>query len=304
LIVRVAPSNSQTVSISTEKAKIETAKNNPFGCPRNFVRDRLVYTVISSRAGGLSVSVNLNPDKYCNFDCVYCEVDRTEPGGNRWVDATALYADLTQVLKQVHEGRLREIPSFKNLPEELLQLRHVALSGDGEPTLCPNFSEVVQTVVRIRASGGFPFFKMVLITNASGLSLEQVTHGLGFLTSRDEIWAKLDAGTEEYMARVNKPDVTLEFILANILDLARKRPVIIQSLFPKLNGVGPSVEKITQYVRRLKELKESGAQIPLVQIYSATRPTHNSECEHLSLPELSQIALKVRQVTGLRAEVF
>src|SRR5688572_9942075 len=98
-IVNISPATANTVSTSTEKAKIESLKNNPFGCPRNFVSDRLVYTVISSRAGGLSVSANLNPDKYCNFDCAYCEVDRAESSGHRWVDVTALSADLTQVLK-------------------------------------------------------------------------------------------------------------------------------------------------------------------------------------------------------------
>ena len=275
-----------------------------FGCPRNFLSRRLVYTVISSRAHGLSVGVNMNPDKYCNFDCAYCETNRATAGGSRWLDAVAMSAELKQILMRVQQGRLRELPGYQNLPEELLQLRHVALSGYGEPTLCPNFSEVVQTVVRVRASGGFPLFKMVLITNASGLNLAEVQKGLSFFTARDEVWAKLEAGTQAYMARVNKPDTALDSIIANILALARKRPVIIQSLFPKIDGVGPSEEEIQQYARRLRELKEAGAQIPLVQIYSATRPTLHSECGHLSLRALSHIARCVRQVAGLRAEVF
>jgi hypothetical protein len=106
------------------------------------------------------------------------------------------------------------------------------------------------------------------------------------------------------MNRVNRTDVSIERILSNILLVARRRPVVIQSLFPAINGLAPAREEIAQYAARLKELKEAGAQIPLVQIYSATRPTPNSECGHLPLKTLSQIAQAVRDVTGLRAEVF
>ena len=96
----------------------------------------------------------------------------------------------------------------------------------------------------------------------------------------------------------------LEKVLANILMLARQRPVVIQSLFPAINGEEPPLEEIEQYAQRLKELKAQGAQIPLVQIYSATRPTPNSGCGHLPLKTLSRIAQTVRQVAGLKAEVF
>jgi len=98
--------------------------------------------------------------------------------------------------------------------------------------------------------------------------------------------------------------VPLEKILGNILGLGRQRPVVIQSLFPSVNQEGPPLEEIQQYAERLRELRVAGAQIRLVQIYSATRPTPNSSCGHLSLKTLSQIAQTVRQIAGLKAEVF
>jgi hypothetical protein len=98
--------------------------------------------------------------------------------------------------------------------------------------------------------------------------------------------------------------VAIEKILVNILGLARQRPVIIQSLFPAINGEGPPASEIDAYVQRLKELKEAGAQIPLVQIYSATRPTSHPECGHLPLRNLFAIARRVRETSGLKAEVF
>ena len=83
-----------------------------------------------------------------------------------------------------------------------------------------------------------------------------------------------------------------------------RNEVVIQSLFPGINGKEPAPEEIEAYAQRLKELKNAGAQIPLVQIYSAPRPTPRSECGHLPLKTLSRIARRVREVTGLKAEVF
>lgn len=156
----------------------------------------------------------------------------------------------------------------------------------------------------MRARGRFPFFKLVLITNASGLDRPEVTKSLGLFTACDGMWAKLEAGTQDYMKRVNRPDCALEKILANILLIARQRPVVIQSLFPSINGETPPASEIEAYVQRLRDLKEASAQIRLVQIYSATRPSTHSECGHLPLRTLSAIAQRVRDVTGLAAEVF
>lgn len=273
-----------------------------FGCPRDFIENRFVYTVVSPRARGLSIGVNMNPDKHCNFACPYCEVDRATPARETSLDVEAMSRELQETLEVVRSGRIGERPCYRRTPAELLQLRHVSLSGDGEPTLCPNFLEAVESVVHVRARG--PFFKIVLLTNASGLGTPAVEEGLRLLTARDEVWAKLDAGTQEYLDRVNQADCRIEDVLERILGLARRRPVVIQSLFPSVRGAEPPREEIEAYVGRLQTLKEAGAQIPLVQVYSATRPMPRPECGHLSLRCLSQIARRVREVTGLPAEVF
>jgi len=275
-----------------------------FGCPREFLNNRFVYAVVSARARGLSIGVNMNPDKRCNFDCGYCEVNRILPAREEELDSAVMAEELRQTLALAHAGRLRDIAGYSNVPAELLRLRHVSLSGDGEPTLCPNFVEAVLAVMHVRAVGMFPFFKVVLITNATGLDLPEVQRGLKFFTQQDEIWAKLDAGTQAYMDKVNRPGCSLDKVLANILFVSRHHPVIIQSLFPLLNGEEPPVEEIEQYAQRLRELREAGSQISLVQIYSATRPASHSECGHLPLKTLSRIARHVREVTGLKSEVF
>ena len=295
----------ETIAIEPPKklmkpiSRTETA----FGCPRDFLGNRFVYVVISPRARGLSIGVNMNPGKICNFDCAYCEVNRLLPATEDRLDVDVMARELQNTLDLVRSGKIRELSFAKTTPLELLKLRHVALSGDGEPTLYPNFTEAVQTVAHVRARSSF-FFKMVLITNATGLDLPEVQAGLRYFTRDDEIWAKLDAGTQPYMSKVNRTEVPLEKVLANILLVARQRPVVIQSLFPSLKGQEPPADEIIQYAIRLRELKEQGAQISLVQIYSATRPTLHPEYGHLPLKTLSRIAQTVRQIAGLEAEIF
>jgi hypothetical protein len=145
---------------------------------------------------------------------------------------------------------------------------------------------------------------MVLLTNATGLHLPETRAGLDCFTREDEVWAKLEAGSEEYFRMVNRPDCSLDTVLERILELARRRPVVIQSLFPSMDGNGPGAVEIERYAARLLALKEAGANIPLVQIYSATRQPPNPACGHLPLKTLSDIARRVRAQTGLRLEVY
>lgn len=297
------------LTVGPETKKKEASQNAPpmemaYGFPRNFLDNDYVYVVVSHRARGLTVGLNLTPARTCNFDCVYCEVARHLPPEVQDLNVDVMAEELERTLAYVESGRVRELPSFASMPEDLLQLRHVALSGDGEPTLCSKFSDVVQAVVHVRALGRFPFFKMVLLTNSTGLDLPDVQRGLKFFTSQDEIWAKLDAGTQDYMDKVNRPHTPLTKVTSNILMLGRQRPIVIQSLFLTINGEEPSDVEIHQYAERLRELLEGGTRISLVQIYSAVRPTANSGCGHLPLKSLSRIAHYVKRVTGLPVEVY
>lgn len=283
--------------------RVDVSSGVSFGAGRDNLENRFVYAAICARAKGLAVGVNLCPDKLCNFNCIYCDVHRNgEPRDSLDVDIMA--AELKRTLALVRAGKLRERPFYHSLPDELLQLRHVALCGDGEPTLAAKFAEALQAVVHVRALGGAAFFKLVLYTNGSGLNLPNVQQGLKYLTPSDEIWIKLDGGTQAYVNRVNRPEIPLDHILRNIVDVGRTRPVVIQSLFPSISDEEPPLEEIEQYALRLSELKRAGAQISSVQVYSATRPSPNSQSGHLPLKVLSRIAHLVRASTGLATEVF
>jgi wyosine [tRNA(Phe)-imidazoG37] synthetase (radical SAM superfamily) len=275
-----------------------------FGYPRDFLKNRFVYLAISPRAGGLSVGVNVNPVVQCTFNCLYCEVDRAQPARAARFDTERMTAELEETLRLAYADRLRLLPRFAKLPDQMLQPRHVAVSGDGEPTLADHFTEALCEIIHLRARGGFPFFKIVVVTNATALDRPEVQKGLNLLSRKDEVWAKLDGGTQDYLNRLNGATVPIEKILDNILLLGRQRPVVIQSLFPAINGEEPPADEIQQYAQRLKELKKKRAKISLVQIYSATRPMAKMGCSHLPLKSLSRIAQTVRKVAGLHAEVF
>ncbi len=284
-----------------------TSDDMALGCPRFYLgSSRLVYAVLSSRARGLSLGVNLNPDQYCNFDCCYCEVSRSGPlpAGPSPVDAQALAIELNQALVEVNQGALLRRAPFAALPSEALRLAHVAISGDGEPTLCPNFSEAVECVVHLRAAGLAPYFKLVLLTNGSVLNQGSVQDGLKLFTRADEIWIKLDVGTQAALERINRTAVPLERILDNIAELGRARSVVIQTMLVEVDGVLPDPGDLTEYGRRLLRLKERGVKISVIQVYSATRPLHTKTCRHLSLRVLSEMAGAIHQMTGLRVEVF
>jgi len=271
---------------------------------REFFNQRFVYCLISKRGGGMSIGINLTPDQRCNFDCVYCEIDRSaKRHASQHVDLAVMTAELQHTLNLVNSRRIQEL-GYQSMPAELLELKEVALSGNGEPTLCPNFSKVVESIIRLRAQEKVPFFKIVLFTNCSGLHFPEVQAGLRRLTPRDEVWAKLDAGTQKYSDKINRSEVRMTHSLKNILNLARERPVIIQSLFALIDGLVPPEMEIQRYAERLRRLKEEGANIPLVQIYSAHRQAMNSSVAHLPLRTLSKIASRVSEVSGLKTEVF
>ena len=269
--------------------------------PRDFLGNRFVYAVITSRARGLSIGVNMNPDQRCNFECPYCEVRRIPEKAGLQLDLNVLKQELNHVVALAQNQMLRNVDQFAKVPAEMLVLRDVALSGDGEPTLVENFDEVVREVMLVRQLTA-PF-RVVLITNGTGLHRPVVQRGIAQFAPTDELWIKLDAGTEAFMRRINGANA-MNQVLNNIVSVGQLRPVVIQSCFCMLDDESVPEEEITAYVQRLSDLVAAGANISLVQIYSISRAPAQPGCRHLPLARLSQIARQVRTETGLKAEVF
>ncbi|MGA2256146.1 MAG: radical SAM protein [Thermoguttaceae bacterium] len=270
--------------------------------PRSFEDNRFVYAVVSRRAGGVSIGVNLNPEKYCNFDCVYCQVDRTVRGGPvlRKIDLPQLAAELDEMVELAVTGRLFEGTRFSTTPAEYRRLNDIAMSGDGEPTSSPIFDEVVQLCADIRRRRGLEQVKLVLITNATLFQRERVRRSLEVLDANNgEIWGKLDAGTEEYYQAIDRSKVRLAEVLENLVIAARQRPIVIQSLFMRLRNEPPPLAEKKAYCDRLCEIVTGGGQIKLVQIHTIARRPAESFASPLENAEVDALAELVKNLTGL-----
>ncbi len=276
------------------------------------------YPVVSRRSAGLSIGINLNPDKACNFDCIYCQVDRTasttaDPGGGqagpspsrRRVDLEVLRAELDDLLGRAVDGRLFAEPPFDALPADRRLVRDIAFSGDGEPTAFPHFAEAVRIAAEARSALGLDQTKLVLITNACYLTRPSVRTALSVLDANNgEIWAKLDAGTEAYFQRVNRPSHDLTHVLVNILDAARVRPVVIQSLWMRIDGEPPPDIEVQAFCERLRDLIAAGGQIKLIQAYTIARQTAERSATALSPAELDVVADVIADRTDVPVERF
>ena len=126
----------------------------------------------------------------------------------------------------------------------------------------------------------------------------------GFPKPSPSIWAKLDAGTEAYFRRVNVPNYPLQHVIDNIIAVARVRPVVIQSLFMRLDGEGPGEMEILAFTDRLQENVRGGGRIKLVQIYTVARKPAQSFVTGLSNDEVDRIRNLVRSRTGIPAESY
>ncbi|GAB6166644.1 radical SAM protein [Thermostilla marina] len=268
--------------------------------PRSFRENRYVYPVLSRRAGGISLGINLNPGKDCNFHCIYCQVDRRDMPPRTFVELDRLAHELETGLELVVSGKLFDDAKFAAVPREMRNLHDIAFSGDGEPTTLRNFDQVVERCTRIKTRLAPQEVKTVVITNASMLDRPAVLRALEHLDrSNGEIWAKLDAGTEAYYRRVARTRIPFARILENITQTAQARPIVIQTLFMKIDGLPPDEQEIAAYIDRLREITSAGGQIRLVQIYTVARAPAENFVAPLEPERLRSIVAQIRDATDL-----
>jgi wyosine [tRNA(Phe)-imidazoG37] synthetase (radical SAM superfamily) len=273
---------------------------------RRYADFAFVYPVISRRSRGLSLGVNLNPDKVCNFDCIYCEVDRRTPGRAARVDLGQLRQELTALIRLAKQGDLGREPRFSGLPLDTVRdIRDIAFSGDGEPTLVHHFADCVRVVAEVKQAEGLGATRIVLITDAAGLDKGDVQRGLAIMDAHQgEVWAKLDAGTEAYYRLVNRSFVRFDRILKNLRATAQVRPIVIQTLFLNVHGEPMPAPELDAYAGRLNEIVRQGGQIKEVHAYTVARPTPEPYATKLSPAQLEALADRVRRATGLSVLTF
>ena len=264
---------------------------------RSFEGLRYVYPVLSRRSGGLSIGVNLNPDKRCNFDCVYCQVDRMNPPRVLHVDLEILAEELEALLARVRDGRIWSHPRLSDTPEKLRRLNDIAFSGDGEPTTEKNFRGAVALTVDLLRREDLSDVAPILITDAACLHHQRVRDGLDLMHAQGGIiWAKLDAGSEEHYRRVNRSLVPFSRVLANLSMAVGHYRVVVQSLFFRADGVAPPEEEFEAYCERREEIEAEGP-LAEVHIYTVARTPAEPWCTPLSDAEVDTIVERVARGT-------
>jgi wyosine [tRNA(Phe)-imidazoG37] synthetase (radical SAM superfamily) len=288
---------------NTQHPASQSLENAQKNHPRIFLDNKYVYPVISRRAGGVSIGVNLNLDKNCNFDCPYCQVDRRAPSPRGDISIRAIQQELEQMLSYFQVDGTCTLPMYQDIPPANKKLRDISLSGDGEPTMLPEFPEVCALLREIQQRKEFPF-SLNLITNATLIQKTSVLQGIQYLMEeKGEVWAKLDAGTQEWYNKVNISNISLDKIESNLITAGKVVPLTIQTLFFKLGAESPSQEEIQAYCQRLKRVLQQGAFLTKVLLYTIARNPADPKCTPLSPEVLLEIQETIQSETGLFVQV-
>lgn len=251
-----------------------------FNHDRNSAELTYVYPVVSRRARGVSIGVNLNPDNTCNFRCIYCQVPDLVFGNGPNINLPQLEAELRGQLEDVLHGNFM----VTRVPEGSRRLNDVAFSGNGEPTTSPDFGAAVDVVLRVMGDLGIlGSTKIVLITNGSRTDRADVEPALRRLGSNGgEIWFKLDAATQHSAQQINSSSAPLSARIERLERVAGVCPTWIQSCFFAIDGAPPPRAEVDAYVALLDSLV--ARQVPLsgVLLYGIARKSYQPEAPRLS----------------------
>lgn len=247
---------------------------------RDSARLTYVYPVVSRRARGVSIGVNLNPDNTCNFRCIYCQVPNLVKGNGPIIDLALLEGELRTMLNDVVHGTFMT----DRVPAESRRLNDIAFSGNGEPTTSPNFAEAVHVVVRLRnefaAARELP---IIVITNGSRTDRTPVEEALRFLgESGGRVWFKLDAATQTRAALVNDSAAPLGARVERLRRVANVCPTWVQSCFFALDGAPPDASEVEAYVNTLADLRQQQTPLKGILLYGLARPSYQPEAPRLS----------------------
>lgn len=239
-----------------------------------------VYPVVSRRAGGLSLGINLNTNNACNWRCIYCQVPDLIRGAPPPVDLDALEEELSVFLSQILSGSYLE----DQVPKGQRRLNDIAFSGNGEPTSAPNFADAVKTIHGVRVRANVPeVVKTVLITNGSLMHQHKVMKGVRDLAGiNGEVWFKIDRATVEGTQLINDTKINKSRIMSNLEASAKACPTWIQTCLFKLDGLHPADSDLDAYVQLIGEAVARGIPFKGILLYGLARQSHQPESARLS----------------------
>lgn len=275
--------------------------------PRNHDRDSAgmtyVYPVVSRRAGGVSVGINLNPNNACNWACVYCQVPDLTRGAAPEISLAQLETELRAMLAAILYGDFMQT----RVPETARRLNDIALSGNGEPTSASTFPQVIELIGQVMTDFDLVGkIKLVLITNGSLVDRPRVQDGLKKMAALNgEVWFKFDRATASGMRSVNQTRISPDRQFERLAVAAHLCPTWLQTCIFALDGAPPSDAEQAAYLSAVERIRMQ--QIPLqgVLLYGLARPSMQPQASRLSaLPAawLEAFAEKIR-AAGLPVKV-
>lgn len=260
---------------------------------RDIFKTRYVYPVVSRRAGGLSLGINLNTNNACNWQCIYCEVPNLTRGKPDPIDLNLLRIELQDWLKNLVEGDFIEKHTDPGT-----RFKDIALSGNGEPTACKEFKSVLRVIEEEFTACKCPTdIKIRLITNGSYLSEKEVQDAWQEMPLEKEIWFKIDSANTLTIQQLNQVNLTQNQIRKNLESALSVSSTVIQTCLTKINGQLPQESEICEYVRLLKPYEKK---INSIHLYSLARPTEQKtlySLERLSDKEMIHIADKMDKLS-------
>jgi hypothetical protein len=260
-----------------------------------------VYPVVSRRAGGVSIGINLNTNNACNWRCLYCQVPNLTRGTAPTINLDQLEHELRTFLHDLLHGDFMQT----RVPPEARRINDIALSGNGEPTSAAEFPQVIALIARIRRELALPdTLKTVLITNGSLLHRPAVQQGLRQMVN-GEVWFKLDRASAAGMAQINDTQQTLDKVRAHLITAIALCPTWLQTCWFALDGHAPSAQDEDDYLRFVRDLLRDGHRPQGVLLYGLARPSLQAEAPRLTaLPraELDPFAARIAHL-GIQVKI-
>ncbi len=249
-----------------------------------------VFGPIRSRRLGVSLGVNLMPDdgKVCSFDCLYCEAGFNSQGKG----STGL--PLREQVRKQLEDKLR------SMKENGDALDVVTFSGNGEPTLHPDFPLIIEDTLALRNSY-YPDAKVSVLTNSTMIFKPEVAEAL---KKADNNILKLDSAIDSTMRLIDRPN-SKEFTVGKVVEALRQfeGTGIIQTMILRGSHNGKIVdntseEEISALIEAYKRIKPRE-----IMIYSLDRSTPEERLVKVEKDELTLIGKRIEDATGIPVQV-
>ncbi len=256
-----------------------------------------VYPVVSRRAGGVSLGINLSPNHACNWQCVYCQVPDLKVGVSPRVDIPLLKQELDSFLAQLMHGDYMQ----SHVPEDCRTLQDIAFSGNGEPSTCPNFLDAVQVVTEVMDKYGLAI-PLRLITNGSSVHKAGVQQGLKRMAAyQGEVWFKVDGVGEQRTKSINGVSIKPDWQLKQLQAVANVCPVKLQTCL--LQAQSEDDKFAEDYLTWLKQALALGVKLEGVLLYGLARPSMQQGGDQLASADKSWMRAFAEKIESLGLSV-